>query len=368
MLWQRYLIKELWAPFCFALVVLGALMTTGFVLFGLIEESARFHYSPWLMLQIVLLRLPEMLYYTLPMATLLGSLLAVARLSGDQELLSLRLAGLSFWQFVLPFVLASLALSALTIVLNETLVPPSTWLARQMLHQARSGEALLPRQEHLLYRDIGPQGLRHLVYARHSNGVDLQEVVVQMFRAGELQAVMQAQSGRFVKGHWLFRQGQIIQLGGPSDSSTGGSSERILRLRFDSYELNLPASLQSLLSEARQPQEMKLGQLAQHIQALNHAGQDTRALKVRWQQKLAVPLAAVPFALLGCVLGARTLRNRSQGIGLSLLLIFVYYLLMSIGTALGDGGWLSPWLGAWLPHLFLLPILLGLVHWRNQRA
>ena len=99
MLLDRYLLREWLGPLAFALTVLGSLMTTGFVLFGLIEESARFHYPVGLMVQIMLLRLPEMLFYTLPMAALLATLLAVARLSGDQELLILRITGMSFWRF-----------------------------------------------------------------------------------------------------------------------------------------------------------------------------------------------------------------------------------------------------------------------------
>ncbi|PKL75966.1 MAG: hypothetical protein CVV27_12670 [Candidatus Melainabacteria bacterium HGW-Melainabacteria-1] len=362
MLIERYLLREWLGPLGFALVVLGSLMTTGFVLFGMIEDSARFDYPLALMLQIVLLRLPEMLFYTLPMAALLATLLAVARLANDNELLILRISGLSFWRFGAPFVGGALGVALLAIGLNETMVPPSAWLARQLLHQAQSGEPLsLPRQEHLLFRDLGPQGLRHLVYARASDGRQLQGVVVQMFQDQRLTAVMLAETASFEAGSWRFEQGSLLRLDPTSDAP-------ILRARFESYQLDLPATLQALIREARQPLEMNLRELGAHIKALDAAGQRVTALQVRWHQKLATPLAALIFAALGLVLGARTLRSASQGLGLSLLIVFLYYLLMSTGTALGDSGQLPAWLGAWLPHLISLPLALLLMARRNHRA
>lgn len=358
---DRYLLREWLGPLAFALVVLGSLMTTGFVLFGLIEESARFHYPLTMMLQIMLLRLPEMLFYTLPMAALLATLLAVARLAGDHELLMLRISGMSFWRFGAPFLAASLAVALGAIVLNETLVPPSAWLARQVLQQARNGEPLsLPRQEHLLFRDLGPEGLRHLVYARATDGRQLQGVVVQMFENQQLKAVLLADTARFDAGAWRFFKGSVLEL--------NPHNEQILRLRFESYSLNLPATLQALIQEARQPLELNLRELGAHIHRLESAGQPVAALKVRWHQKLAIPLAALVFCALGLVLGARTLRSASQGLGLSLMIVFLYYLLMSLGTALGDGGQVPAWLGAWLPHLVTLPLALALMERRNRLA
>lgn len=361
MLLDRYLLREWLGPLAFALIVLGSLMTTGFVLFGLIEESARFHYPLGMMLQIMLLRLPEMLFYTLPMAALLATLLAVARLAADNELLILRIHGMSFWRFGAPFLAASAALALTAIVLNETLVPPSAWLARQVLHQARSGEPLsLPRQEHLLFRDLGPEGLRHLVYARATDGKQLQGVVVQVFDKQELKAVLMAGTAEYAAGRWRFEQGSLLEL--------QPQGERILRASFSSYELDLPATLQALISEARQPLELNLGELGAHIARLESLGQPAAPLRVRWHQKLAVPLAALVFCALGLVLGARTLRSASQGLGLSLSIVFVYYLLMSLGTALGDASQVPAWLGAWLPHLVTLPLAIALMDRRNRLA
>lgn len=361
MLLDRYLLRELLGPLSFALGILGALMSTGFVLFGLIEESARFHYPLSLMLKVMLLKLPEMLTYTLPMALLLGSMLAISRLASDQELLILRLNGLSFWRLLAPLLGLALLLVSLNIALNELLVPPSNWLARQALHHARTGELTLPAQQsHLMLRDSGPEGLRHLIYARENKGPELRDVVIQRFEKGQLRFVLTAPRAFFEAGSWRFEKGRTLQIEPEKDE--------IMAASFESYQMPLAPELPALLQENRQPQELSLRELRAQIQRLETLGQPVAALKVRWQQKLAIPVSGLLFVVLGSALGARTLRSRSQGLGLSLLMVFGYYLLMSLGTALGDSQQVPVWLGAWLPHLLLWPPCLGLVYWRDQQG
>lgn len=347
-------------PFLLALALLGCLMSTGFVLFGLIEESARFHYSLGLMVKVFVLRLPEMLYYTLPMAMLMGAMLAVAQLANDQEWLSLRLLGLSFWRLLLPFLgLAGLCATG-AIALNELWVPSSTEWARHLLVAAQQGQVRLPTQQrHVFVREADDQGLKHLIYAREAREGVLYDVVIQRFVDHQLRFVLQAKQAQLEQGVWRFSQGRTLNL---------HADQAPLQGFFETYTLPLTQALPHLLQAPQSPQEMNASTLKQHIAQLESLGQDTRALQVRWHQKFALPWAAVPFALLGVVLGARTVRTRSQGLGLSLLLVFGYYLLMSLGTALGDSGqWLPLW-AAWLPHLVLMPCVLGLVHWRNQRG
>jgi lipopolysaccharide export system permease protein len=357
---DRYLLKTLIPPFLLALALLGCLMSTGFVLFGLIEESARFQYPMSLVLKVFLLRLPEMLYYTLPMATLMGAMLAVSRLASDHEWMSLRLLGWNLWRLLLPFVAFACLTTASSVLLNETLVPSGNGWARALLAAAQRGDIKLPyQQSHILFRETDDQGLKHLIYARESRDGVLYDVVIQRFEAQQLRVIIQAKQALLRKGVWQLKQGRSLYLQ-PNASPT--------QFLFRLYTLPLSEALPGVLQERRQPQEMNARELSQHIDALEQLGQDATALRVRWHQKFALPAASLPFVVLGVVLGARTVRSRSQSLGFSLLLVFGYYLMMSLGTALGDSHRLPAIGAAWLPHLMLFPVLLGLVQWRNQRG
>jgi lipopolysaccharide export system permease protein len=138
------------------------------------------------------------------------------------------------------------------------------------------------------------------------------------------------------------------------------------RLIFFKFQYPLQLSTQKIMQESRLPLEMSLSELHQYIQHLEDSGQNVAALKVRWHQKIALPMTTLIFILLGAAMGARTLSSRLQGFGFSLLLVFVYYLFFAIGTAMGDSGRVPAWFAAWLADGLTAISMFFLVWKRNQ--
>ncbi|MEO1131709.1 MAG: LptF/LptG family permease, partial [Cyanobacteria bacterium J06639_1] len=69
-------------------------------------------------------------------------------------------------------------------------------------------------------------------------------------------------------------------------------------------------------------------------------------------EKYSIPFVCLTFALVGAPLGLRPQRTSSSiGLGLSVLIIFGYYLAMFISQALGQVGALGPAIAAWLPNI-----------------
>ena len=81
-----------------------------------------------------------------------------------------------------------------------------------------------------------------------------------------------------------------------------------------------------------------------------------RKLRVRIQEKFTLPMACLVFGLLGSSLGARpgSRTSKSQGFGVSILLILGYYTLSISFSSLGISGTLPPLIAAWLPVLISL--------------
>jgi lipopolysaccharide export system permease protein len=72
---------------------------------------------------------------------------------------------------------------------------------------------------------------------------------------------------------------------------------------------------------------------------------------VRIQEKFSFPAICLVFGLIGASLGARPTgrTSRSQGFGISVLLIFLYYLLAFVSSSLGVKGTVAPVVSAWSP-------------------
>ena len=85
------------------------------------------------------------------------------------------------------------------------------------------------------------------------------------------------------------------------------------------------------------------------------------------QLRIAVPWACLIFAMLGAALGSRPQRSSSSvGFGYSVVIIFVYYVIMSFSRALGESGTLPPLIAAWTANLVFLVISIWLCSRANR--
>lgn len=109
---------------------------------------------------------------------------------------------------------------------------------------------------------------------------------------------------------------------------------------------------------------MNIAEISRRIELLKQAGnlQEVRKLEVRRQQKYALPFVCLVFALVGVPIGMRPQRtNTALGFGLSVMIIFGYYLMLFICGALGQIAVLNPVVAGWLPNIVFLGIGLFLV-------
>ena len=111
----RYLLLEIMAPFG-----AGLLAFTTIVFLGRMMKVTQMIVVKGVGLMEVLKScvylFPYLLVYTLPMAATVGILLALMRLTVDQEVIALKTSGLSYTQLLPPILLFSLATAALALL------------------------------------------------------------------------------------------------------------------------------------------------------------------------------------------------------------------------------------------------------------
>jgi len=97
----RYLLRQLVAPFCFALTALTSLMLLSQVAkkFGALVGKG----LPWMVIsEVFALSLPFIIAMTLPMAVLLAVLYTFSHLAADNEITAMRANGISVYQILAP--------------------------------------------------------------------------------------------------------------------------------------------------------------------------------------------------------------------------------------------------------------------------
>jgi len=97
---------------------------------------------------------------------------------------------------------------------------------------------------------------------------------------------------------------------------------------------------------------MNIAESKDYLEILRQTGDEraVRKLMVAIQNKYSVPFACVVFGLVGSAVGIRPQRTgKATSFGISIVIIFGYYVLSFVLSAMAESGIISPFVSGWLP-------------------
>jgi lipopolysaccharide export system permease protein len=129
---NRYLLRQLAAPFIFALAALTSLMLLSQIAkkFGALVGKG----LPWTVIgEVFALSLPFIVAMTLPMAVLLAVLYSFSHLAADNEITAMRASGISGYQILKPVLIWGVCMAAVNFTFVDQLLPRSNARLRALL-------------------------------------------------------------------------------------------------------------------------------------------------------------------------------------------------------------------------------------------
>ncbi len=335
---DRYIARELLGPFCLGvggfIVVLA-----GDILYTLAEFLAAGQITLGVLLTLLAYKFPAILVVTFPVSTLFAVLLGVGRLARDRELQAFRLAGRSLGRLFVPVLLFGAVMAGVGLATNEFFAPWANQRANALLRRAAFGEAGPPVRQQVFFRDSG----NRVFYVQQVDSGRRTLRNIMIYDPGRpLPRVITARDAVWESSVWRLREGVVREL------DEQGFTR--FETRFASLDLAVAVEEGALTGEERRPDEMTARELRGRLR-LFRAGEQFPRLAMEFHRKFAVPLASVIFALLAAPLSLHVAQGRFLSVGLSIVLLFIYYAVMSIGRALGATGAITPELAAWLPNL-----------------
>ena len=353
---DRYILRQVGETF-----LLGLGLFTSIVLLPQVFFVARLasetHIGLRTNLELLVLKAPFLIgTYSLPFATLFAVLLAFGRLSDRNEVTALRTSGWSLARVAAPVVAAGVAVTLMTLMINEFVVPKTETRYRTTLSEVFRAPS--PQIQHnVLFRER-VDDLESVFYARELNPQSgtMTGVVISQFRDDRLLLrVIEAKAARYEEGGWWVLQGGTIYLVRTGVQST-----------FDEIRVRMKRAPRQIAPPRRDPYEMTIRELRQQIAALRAAGEGAVRHMVALQAKMALPTSSVIFALLAVPLGLRPHRSgRSIGFGLTVVVLLCYYVMISITLTLGESGRIAAFWAAWTPNLLVAATGLYLL-WRSR--
>ncbi len=351
---SNYLMREIASIFLLALSIFTLVLLMG-RLVKLMEMVVANGVSPADVVRLIGYLLPSFLVLTIPMALLLAVLLAFGRLSADNEITVMKSSGLSLVALLPPVLVCSVVAGLMTLFVSLVAVPwGNTGFKQFTMELARkySASAIQDR----IFRDDLPGMVMYVEhYDEHSH--QMQRVMIQDERDPSRPLTIFARNGIISSDEATGTMRILLRNGSIHIMDSKGGGYRVVA--FGDYLLTIDMGKTGALVRT----ELDLGvgellQIARNPQAPLPARNKALA---ELHSRFAFPAAALVFGLLALPLGISNRRSgKGAGFTASILVLLVYYVLLSFLRTVAEKGSLPPGLALWLPNLLFFAVGLGL--------
>lgn len=354
---DKLMMKELIPPFLFGVAAFTSLFFAGSFLSQLTNLLVQ-GVPIGVVGRLFILYLPGVVVLTLPMSVLLAVLLSFSRMSSDSEIVALWAGGVGLWRLMRSVALIALTASLLSYAISEWIAPGAHRVSNDLKAQALGEASLI--QKPFLISDLQDGKYKSVVFVNggmNPKNKELRNVTIfSGFTDTGPVAYFVAKRAKWEGGdNWRLYDG-MVQTFGPS-----GTTRQMFR-EWSVKPVSLARTPVEIMEEQRDVDELTFGQLASRIRRIKKMNEDTRSLEVDLYNRLALPLASLVFALMAAPLGLRPHRGgASVGFGLSIGLIFAYWMVWHYTSAIARSGYISPVAGSFMADFIFLGVGAGLL-------
>lgn len=359
---NKHLARGFLLSFSVTLVVVTFVMCIGIV-FKITELLARgLSWQP--VLRIVLYGMPQALTYSIPVSILTASLLVFGRLSADGEITAMKATGISMWRIVATPLLIALWCTVFCVYLNNEIVPSGHY-ARRLATSRMGMETPLELLDEGRFIQEFP-GLT--MYIGRKRGNLLGDIRIYDLRTPGIRREVRATSGI------------VKQSGDPQDMAIDlfdvridpFADDRPGALYAEKWSVSIPRPSSGRIYRPKKDDKSFFALMwdLRHLDTEypelddeDRARQRT-SLLVEVNRRYVLALACLAFAMLGIPLGVKAHRKESSvGVGISLALVFNFYLFIIIAESLEKHPGFHPHLIVWIP----IVLAMGLGAWLIER-
>lgn len=345
---SMYIVRHFLLSFLIALAGLMAITTLIDIVELIRRASGKSNVPLSVVIELAALRIPFLATKLAPYAVLIGSMMALTRLTRTHELVVARSAGVSVWQFLAPAVAMVMALGIfITTVFN----PLAAVLLLRYEHV--EGKYLTGRPSLL---SISSSGLwlrqieadegnisEHIIYTMHisQNNMQFSNIIVFSFdKAKKFVERLDAEKAVLEPGSLhLYKVTRSVP-GKPAQS-------------IDDVKLPTTLTLSRIQDSFASPETMSFWRLPSFITMLENAGFSALHHRLYWHSLLSAPFLLAGTVLVAAVFSLRLPRRGKIGVLVVAGIIsgFLLHFFTDIIFALGSAGTLPIMLAAWSPAI-----------------
>ena len=298
-------------------------------------------------LELFLTKIPPYLTYTFPMAIFLAVVYVIGQFSEHGEIMAMKASGASIKYFLPAILVFSFSVQLIMFYVNEFVAPKAYEREKFLLSKSYNSIAVQSR-ENVFFNENNNFYFFKKVDPKNKRFEEI--LLIELLERGNIKLIIYAKKATWdeIKG-WTFMDGEVYSLNKEGDM--------IFQGKFKEYKVVLNRNPYQLVPSSKPIEEMSIFEIIDQIRLLEGTGLNLNNLKTEFHIRIALPFTCPIFAILALGLGLNMGRGgRSLSFGLSVISIFVYYVLFSIGRSLAKAGIVPYFLGAWLGNIIFLII------------
>lgn len=351
---HRYIFKELLSPFIISL----AFFMFMFLMTELVDITDKvINYGVGFTTVLIMLgyTMPYFLQFVIPMATMIGVLLAFLKMSSDNEIIALKASGMSIWAMLPPVIVFCLLGCIITMVMTVYGEPWSR-ASENVIKRKLNANYITSLLKESKFSSISSDSVNLMIYISKIDST-LSDVFIEESYTSDQGATthfsITAPRGRIAGDpdsqvyQLQLEQGQINRI----DIETKAVSATDFDALYQQIDLK-----QAMKSSGNQKKvkEMQLGELRKYIRSREKKDKSYYEALIAFHNKFALPFACFALGILAVPLGIQSKSaKRSFGIGLGVFFLLGYYLIMSAGDVYGRDGHCPPVIGMWAPNIVM---------------
>lgn len=299
----------------------------------LLQVSMYFFYS-----------IPNMISLSLPMATLIASLLSLGNLSRHNEIIAMRAGGVSLARIIMPMMLGGVLLSALSFLNTEYVIPVYSSRADYVRNvEIEKKPQRVMFQQHKLWLRGPDNSIANIDLVSPNRNEMIGLNIYKLNPDYSVHERIKADILLWDNGNWRLKH---------SRSFTFENDE----IRFhdsDNEIFNIVDNPNDLGMIVKDSQEMNFRELWDYIKRLKSSGYKAASYEVDLYNKIAFPFSSVLVVMLSIPFSIHKVRSSGagKGIAIAVVIAFFYWTLWSVGGSLGRSGMLPPMVAAWFANI-----------------
>ncbi|WII93516.1 LPS export ABC transporter permease LptG [Kingella negevensis] len=309
----RYLIVRLSVMSGYALLAILALYS----FIDLLSEITHVGvgvYNGWDATKYILMQMPARAYQLMPLATLIGGLIALSQLSSNSELAVIKTSGLSTRNIIMIIVKFSAIFAVITVFLGEWIAPELNRRAEMMRTSQRASGASATYDGLWIKQPESMVSVAAMLPDHTLTGIKIWRYNQQY----QLVEAVTAEKATIANGKWTLKNVQ---------SSTFADNRVYPKAEAErEWQTNVSNNLLDILLV--QPEQMSFSALTKYINYLKSNQQQTLAYDVAWWNKLVYPIATMVMALVALAFTPNSGRHSNMGLklfgGICLGLLFFF--------------------------------------------